>query len=100
MMQMLKKRKIAAWVALFAIVFVMLASMLFISGHAHHDCTGEDCPICEVLMMCETNLKMTGVVALVCICHFFSVRIIKSEFLVSRTYVFDSLISQKVRMND
>jgi len=38
-------------------ILVVLSSSVFIIEHADHDCTGEDCPICEQIYACEQNLK-------------------------------------------
>ena len=38
-------------------ILVVLSSSVFIIEHADHDCTGEDCPICEQLYACAQNLK-------------------------------------------
>ncbi len=54
---MTKRYRIAAAALAAAAALVMLSSSLFILEHAHHDCTGEDCPVCERLFCCAQNLK-------------------------------------------
>ncbi len=51
-----QRQIIAAWLAAVA-VLVVLSSSAFILSHADHDCSGEDCPICEQLYACTQNLK-------------------------------------------
>ncbi len=40
--------------------FVVLFSAIFIVLHSDHDCTGEDCPVCACLQLCESILHSTG----------------------------------------
>ena len=54
---MTKKRR---WISCFLaalFVLVMLSSLVFIVLEAEHDCTGEDCPICYQIHVCERTLK-------------------------------------------
>ena len=49
--------RIAAAVLAAITVLAVIFSSAFIIEHADHDCTGEDCPICEQLCACAQNLK-------------------------------------------
>lgn len=53
---MAKKRILTAVLAALVLV-VMLSSSLFIIEHADHDCSGEDCPICQQIYLCTQTLK-------------------------------------------
>lgn len=53
---MTKKRILTAVLAALVLV-VMLSSSLFIIEHADHDCTGEDCQICQQIYLCTQTLK-------------------------------------------
>ncbi len=53
---MTKKRILAAVLAALVLA-VMLSSSLFIIEHADHDCTGEDCPICQQIYLCTQTIK-------------------------------------------
>lgn len=53
---MTKKRILTAVLATLVLV-VMLSSSLFIIEHADHDCTGEDCQICQQIYLCTQTLK-------------------------------------------
>lgn len=101
MIQNLKSRRIIAWIALFAILFVMLFSTMFISRHAHHDCTGPDCEICVVMQQCSNTLKSLGTVLVAVSFGLFIAtsmqRGLQHNYAVG---VCCSLISQKVRMNN
>ena len=35
----------------------MLLSACFIAAEADHDCSGEDCPVCVFLTLCEQNIR-------------------------------------------
>ncbi len=41
------------------VVFAVLFSAVFIAKEADHDCSGEDCPVCACLQMCEQFLQRT-----------------------------------------
>ena len=45
--------------ALFLCAFVT-CSAFFISMELDHDCEGEDCPVCSVLLQCENSLHQMG----------------------------------------
>ena len=38
----------------------MLSSVLVISEHTHHDCTGEGCAVCMVLEQCDERVRALG----------------------------------------
>ncbi len=54
---MTENRRFIAAVLTAVALLVLLSSSIFILSHADHDCTGEDCPICEQLCACAQNLK-------------------------------------------
>ncbi len=54
---MTKRNRIIALV-LAAIVFLTVAfSLCVIAVEAGHDCHGEDCPVCELIAVCENNIR-------------------------------------------
>ena len=66
---MAKKRILT--VALAVLVFVaMLSSSLFIIEHADHNCTGEDCPICEQICLCTQTLKTLSLAVMAAVVFF------------------------------
>lgn len=83
-----------------AVLAAFLLSAFFLAAEAGHDCTGEDCPICAVLQMCEETVHKLGT-GLVLLAVW-----LLSPLLFATTYdsISDysvpalSLISQKVRM--
>lgn len=61
---MVTKRRFAAAI-LAALVLVALTASLFIVVHAaHHDCSGDDCPVCAAAAVCRDTLKtLSGALA-------------------------------------
>ena len=53
------KKRNCITAAVLAVLFALtiLTSSVFIISHADHDCTGEDCPICEQVYACAQSLK-------------------------------------------
>lgn len=51
-----KKKTIALFMSVI-LVFSFLFSFLFVVREAHHDCIGEDCPICECIEQCQGIIK-------------------------------------------
>ncbi len=51
-----KRRLAAAILAAFVFVAVM-ASLFIVIREVDHDCTGEGCPICAVIAVCQKTLK-------------------------------------------
>ena len=54
---MKKRSRFFASLAVLLIVFVLFASLYFILHEAHHDCSGEDCPVCRLIAVCRDTLK-------------------------------------------
>ena len=53
----MKTRKNVAGVLSFLLLFVLLFSHLFIVAEADHQCSGEDCRICQTIWIVEGILK-------------------------------------------
>ena len=57
---MKQRRSVLSLAAVFAVIFVVLISSFFVAAETNHDCTGEDCPICYEIGICqETVRKLT-----------------------------------------
>lgn len=81
------------------IVMSMLFSVAFLSCNIHHDCSGEDCPICEMLQMAENVLnKLSLAVATIAIALCLCVLAQKSMAVYSLAITFDTPVKQKVKM--
>ena len=56
----LSARRISAGIAGVLMLVFVLFSVFFIAHEAHHDCTGEDCPVCAAIRLCERILCCAG----------------------------------------
>ncbi len=54
---MAKFKRVASVVFAGLFVFVMMFSLFVIASEADHDCSGADCPICEMIAVCRNILK-------------------------------------------
>lgn len=63
---MKKTTKVMTLMMLVMFFFSMLYSVFFLVNNAHHDCTGENCPICEQLQIAENivNKLSTAIVSI------------------------------------
>ncbi|MCR5041737.1 MAG: hypothetical protein K6C36_06565 [Clostridia bacterium] len=60
-------RKRSAAVFLAALILAAVAAALIIVVHeADHDCTGEGCPICAAVAVCQNTLKTLSAALAVC----------------------------------
>ena len=94
------KRGIAAIVCI-TLILGVLFSAFYIAHEYEHDCTGEDCPICQYIAECEAfvNQISTGIVFLFTAIAIVSLAIKLIEEL-SEVFSYDTLVSQKVRLNN
>ena len=53
-------RRIAAGIMGLMMLIIVLFSAFLIAAEADHDCTGEDCPICACIGLCENMLRGIG----------------------------------------
>ena len=80
--------------------FVVLISSFFVAAETNHDCTGEDCPICYEISVCqETVRKLTFACAVFAAILLLSVCIVL-PVAQSRPAVCHTLISLKVKLSD
>ncbi len=90
--------------ALLCVVFAlaMLVSSDFILHEAGHDCTGEDCPICQAIAMNGQLLRLIGAAILV-LASLLSIQRTKhswSDTLGLSVPASGTLVSWKIRLND
>jgi hypothetical protein len=52
----MKARRVAAAVCAALVAFALVCSLAFICTEAHHDCAGEDCPVCALLAFCQNAI--------------------------------------------
>ena len=81
-------------------IAVSLLSIFFVSTHAVHDCTGEDCTICAQIHQAQSLLKQLGSYTVqitplsIALLLFLGLRLLVS------CSVFSTPVSQKIRLNN
>ncbi len=96
-----KSIRIATGIMAIMMLLVVLFSAFYLAAESGHDCSGEDCPICEIIQSCENTLQHMGsglpytlsvilpFVTLLC-------SIILTAALLSRS----TPVSRKIRLNN
>lgn len=94
-----RKRTAAGIFGLLMLVVLMLSS-LYIAAESHHDCCGDDCPICETLLQCENTLRQLGESA--CAAAFIVIAVLTVLLAAPAASVIfsETLVSRKVRLNN
>lgn len=83
------------------VFFSVILSCLFISEEIIHDCSGEDCPICAILELCDNTLRRTSGAT-----YLYMAMLLPSVFCVLLIFTGfnertgNTLVSYKVRMNN
>ena len=95
------KKRFAAVIMCIMLVLSIFTASFYIVSRAHHECTGQDCPICHEIQLCVQFLNTVGGAAIIVVVAFFTVR----EFLIVLP-LFDHvcqnniLVSLKVKLSD
>ncbi len=96
---MTKRIRAISAVTAITVVFVLLFSILYIAVEADHDCTGENCPICEQIAICQQRLKQvssgTAVIAFG-LFAFFTLCVVQSSYTALQRLC--TLITLKVKL--
>lgn len=95
------KKRILIILLTMAFIFGMLFSVMYITVESHHDCIGEDCPICQYIIVCENILKkLSTALAVISISITFvfasKISIIKNLKLI----LIQTLVSLKVKLSN
>ncbi len=94
-------KRIAAGIMGTLMLFIMLFSAFYIVAEADHDCTGEDCPICDCIQQCENTLHQIGDgIASKAAVIIPIVFLLVSIFLFAALFPKETLVSRKVRLNN
>lgn len=98
---MTKKTRIFAAVLAALVVLVALSASAFMIEHADHDCTGEDCPVCERLFACAQSLRnLAGAAVVVLASVAFASVVSASADGYLPAYVPRTPVSLKVKLSD
>ena len=94
-------RKKAAISLTILFVFVMLFSHIFVIAEADHECSGEDCPICEIIAIVSDAIKGLSLIgSAVVICAALVFGIVKSLYVNNEAQSVSSLITLKVKLSN
>ncbi len=100
---MRKRNAVAAVMITALILFVLLFSSFYMAAEADHDCSGEDCPVCVVLLQCQQAVKRisgsapgTAVITLLLISATGIILLPVSDSFIS----YPTLVSRKIRLDN
>lgn len=83
------------------ILVVVLFSSFYIAYEADHNCTGKDCSVCTCIQKCENTLRQIGNGIAAGISAVIPVlRILFTAFLITFIFSQETLVSQKIRLNN
>ncbi len=97
----LQSNRFVAGIMAVMMLVVVLFSVTFIVVEIHHDCCGEDCPVCACISQCESILQQFGYgMTLQAAVISLAVILVLCNFLSFFIRAQDSPVSRKVRMNN
>ncbi len=99
---MTNAKRAGAMILCIGLVLVLAVSVAFIAHEADHDCSGEDCPICQAIAVNIRLLRLAGTAAIVLAAFFFLLSGPSAASRQDRYHCFRSgtPVSWKVRLND
>ena len=94
-------RKIYGQILALIILVAIFFSALFISMEmGHHDCSGEDCPICATMEECVNNIRICGMAAVIAfVIRSFVAEARRQKLSYIVEILLESLIVKRVRLN-
>ena len=83
------------------LAFAVLFAVLVPTVEAVHDCSGENCPVCECIAMCEQFVKKLSAVCVSCAAAYMVLSVADhiKEKVCSRIAP-ETLVTLKVRLDD
>ena len=98
---MIDSKRINALLMATIMIVIVLFFSFFIATETHHDCTGEDCPICACVSQCEETIRQvgSGVVIQTTIIEYVVVTILIAFGFINSLHAITP-ITTKVRLND
>ena len=98
----MKKYRICSLVVSSLLLLTLFFSMIFISEEmGHHDCSGENCPVCAVLEICINNVEKCGTVVIAAaVAAVIMITFLNADNNYKEEIVFSSLTGKKVRLNN
>ena len=97
----LKPNRIVSGLMSLVMIVMIFSALFFIAEEAGHHCTGEDCHICKTAEQCRNAVRRVGEVIFGAVhAILFIITAVTACIEVNETFLNNSLVSQKVRMND
>lgn len=96
------RTRIAAFIIAFMMLACVLCSVFLEAAEADHDCSGEDCPICSVLELCERTgkrMRECGVTFFVVVCLLPMLAEGFAGICEESVFMAQTPVSRKVRLN-
>ena len=100
---MSKQKRLFSLLVCAGMLLMLLVSSAYIAHEAGHDCTGQNCPICQFIARVEQVQRDLGtaVLALLLLCFFLPpVRPFHPGSGEDSLPAFATPVSQKIRLND
>lgn len=96
-----RKRRIALFLCL-GLILVLLASSAYMIHEANHDCTGEDCPVCQMIAVNLSVLRLSVIAVLVLRAVWALLNLFRLHHKTEHSAFpfFGTLVSLKIRLND
>lgn len=97
-----KQKRLIALLMCVGMLLILFVSSAYIVHEAGHDCTGEDCPICEFIAQVERVQRGFGMVLLALLLMFLVLTICNFHRGGNRESLpaSDTLVSWKIRLNN
>ena len=99
---MRNQRRICALILFIGLSLIMSVSLAYIALEAHHDCCGEDCPICETIAVNIQLIRTLGLALLIPAAILFLRRgqAVRCRHDRHIRFFTGTLVSWKVRLDD
>lgn len=97
----MNKQKLLSVTLALLLCSVVMFSAFYVVAENNHDCSGENCPICFQINMCESTVKSIGtaVVAVACLAVTVFVLIL-NNLKDSDSYLLETPVSLKVKLTN
>lgn len=96
-----RKRRIALFLCL-GLIVALVASSAYIIHEANHDCAGEDCPVCQMIAVNLSVLRLSVIAVLALMTILSLLNLFRSPHQAEHSaFPFSgTLVSLKIRLND
>ena len=84
-----------------ALLAGVLFATFFIADEYHHDCTGEECPICQTIAECEAFVNQISSGLIVVVAALLAILAVADiKVMLGNIFFVSTLVTQKVRLNN